>query len=153
MADTPQDQDNVIALDRWRDFNDAEPQNPDAVYVRDFSVTTEEVKTRMLFNIRGVLSYLLPGGVYRAGKFVAGDVRGNRGDSLSVELTGPKAGMWHDFATGEGGDIIALWAAVSGHDTRSDFPAIMEDIRGWLDGYTRDLSRQPTHKTEVTASG
>lgn len=137
MADTPQDQDNVIALDRWRDFNDAEPQNPDAVYVRDFSETTEEIKARMVFNIRGVLSYLLPGGVYRAGKFVAGDVRGNRGDSLSVELTGPKAGMWHDFATGEGGDIIALWAAVSGHDTRSDFPAIMEDIRGWLDGYTR----------------
>ena len=137
MADTPQDQDNVIALDRWRDFNDAEPQNPDAVYVRDFSETTEEIKARMVFNIRGVLSYLLPGGVYRAGKFVAGDVRGNRGDSLSVELTGPKAGMWHDFATGEGGDIIALWAAVSGHDTRTDFPAIMEDIRGWLDGYTR----------------
>ena len=137
MADTPQDQDNIIALDRWRDFNDAEPQNPDAVYVRDFSETTEEIKARMVFNIRGVLSYLLPGGVYRAGKFVAGDVRGNRGDSLSVELTGPKAGMWHDFATGEGGDIIALWAAVSGHDTRSDFPAIMEDIRGWLDGYTR----------------
>lgn len=136
MADTPSD-DNVIALDRWRDFNDAEPQNPDADYVRDFSETTEEIKARMVFNIRGVLSYLLPGGVYRAGKFVAGDVRGNRGDSLSVELTGPKAGMWHDFATGEGGDIIALWAAVSGHDTRSDFPAIMEDIRGWLDGYTR----------------
>ena len=48
MADTPQDQDNVIALDRWRDFNDAEPQNPDAVYVRDFSETTEEIKAREL---------------------------------------------------------------------------------------------------------
>jgi len=147
MADTPSD-DNVIALDRWRDFNDAEPQNPDAVHVRDFSETTEEIKARMIFNIRGVLSYLLPGGVYRAGKFVAGDVRGNRGDSLSVELNGPKAGMWHDFATGEGGDIIALWAAVSGHDTRTEFPAIMEDIRGWLDGYNRTYHDDRAAKTK-----
>lgn len=147
MTDTPSD-DNVIALDRWRDFNDAEPQNPDAAHVRDFSETTEEIKARMIFNIRGVLSYLLPGGVYRAGKFVAGDVRGNRGDSLSVELNGPKAGMWHDFATGEGGDIIALWAAVSGHNTRTEFPAIMEDIRGWLDGYNRTYHDDRAAKTK-----
>ena len=140
--------DNVINFDRWRDFNDAEPQNPDDYRTRDFSETTEDIKTRMLFNIRGVLSYLLPGGVYQGGKFVAGDVRGNRGDSLSVELNGQKAGMWHDFATGEGGDIISLWAAVSGHDTRTDFPIIMEDIRGWLDGYTRTFHDDRIAKTK-----
>ena len=131
--------DNVIELERWRDFNDAEPQRLDDSRPWDGAETTEEIKTRMLVNIRGVLSYLLPGGAFQGGKFLVGDVQGNRGDSLSVELAGPKAGMWHDFATGEGGDIIGLWAAVSGRDTRTDFPAIMDDIREWLDGRSRTL--------------
>lgn len=131
--------DNVIELERWRDFNDAEPQRLDDSRPWDGAETTEEIKTRMLVNIRGVLSYLLPGGAFQGGKFLVGDVQGNRGDSLSVELAGPKAGMWHDFATGDGGDIIGLWAAVSGRDTRTDFPAIMDDIREWLDGRSRTL--------------
>jgi len=131
--------DNVIKLERWRDFNDAEPQRLDDSRPWDGAETTEEIKTRMLVNIRGVLSYLLPGGAFQGGKFLVGDVQGNRGDSLSVELAGPKAGMWHDFATGEGGDIIGLWAAVSGRDTRTDFPAIIDDIREWLDGRSRTL--------------
>jgi len=131
--------DNVIDFERWRDFNDAEPQRLDETRPWDGAETAEEIKTRMLVNIRGVLSYLLPGGVFQRGKFLVGDVQGNRGDSLSVELTGAKAGMWHDFATGEGGDIIGLWAAVSGRDTRTDFPAIMDDIREWLDGRSRTL--------------
>jgi hypothetical protein len=139
MPDTPRDDDNVINFERWRDFNDAEPQRLDDSRPWDVSESTEEIKTRMLVNIRGLLSYLLPGGVFQAGKFLVGDVQGNRGDSLSVELTGPKAGMWHDFATGEGGDIIGLWAAVSGRDTRTDFPAIMDNIRAWLDGRSRTL--------------
>lgn len=130
---------NVIELERWRDFNDAEPQRFDDSRPWDGAETTEEIKTRMLVNIRSVLSYLLPGGAFQGAKFLVGDVQGNRGDSLSVELNGPKAGMWHDFATGEGGDIIGLWAAVSGRDTRTNFPAIMDDIREWLDGRSRTL--------------
>jgi len=124
---------------RWRDFNDAEPQRLDDSRPWDDAESTEDIKSRMLVNIRGVLSYLLPGGVFQGAKFLVGDVHGNRGDSLTVELAGPKAGMWHDFATGEGGDIIGLWAAVSGRDTRTDFPAIMDDIREWLDGRSRTL--------------
>lgn len=139
MADTPPTDDNVIDFERWRDFNDAEPQRLDDSRPWDGAESTEEIKTRMLVNLRGVLSYLLPGGAFQGGKFLVGDVQGNRGDSLSVELTGPKAGMWHDFATGEGGDIIGLWAAVSGRDTRTDFPTIMDDIREWLDGHSRTL--------------
>ena len=131
--------DNVIALGRWRDFNDAEPQRLDDSQTWDGAESTEEIKTRMLGNIRSVLSYLLPGGAFQGSRFLVGDVQGNRGDSLSVELSGPKAGMWHDFATGEGGDIIGLWAAVSGKDTRTDFPAIMDDIREWLDGRSRTV--------------
>lgn len=46
---------NVIELERWRDFNDAEPQRLDDSRPWDGAETTEEIKTRMLVNIRSVL--------------------------------------------------------------------------------------------------
>jgi hypothetical protein len=111
----------------WFDFGDAAPQTPPSG-----PVDIEDVKRRLLAGIRGVLFHLLPNGKARGGKFHIGDVQGNRGESLTVEMKGPKAGMWHDFATGEGGDIIALWAAVKGFDQRGQFPALMADITSWL---------------------
>lgn len=39
-----------------------------------------------------------------------GDAAGSAGQSLGVHLTGDKAGVWCDFASGEGGDLIDLWA-------------------------------------------
>ncbi len=74
---------------------------------------------------------LLPNGFMRSGKYYAGDVSGNKGESLVVEISGEKAGLWHDFATGDGGDILALWAKVKGFDV-DGFPELMRDIQGWL---------------------
>ncbi|MEO5346518.1 MAG: DUF3987 domain-containing protein [Magnetococcus sp. YQC-9] len=51
---------------------------------------------------------------------------------MVLELTGPKAGMWFDHATGQGGDIIDLWAAMRGWDTKRDFSTILQEIAGWL---------------------
>ena len=123
---------DVVNLDLWRDFNSAPPQRQGGDGQSELNV--EEIKARLLSDLRGVLSYLFPAGVSRHGKFLVGDVQGNRGESLSVELTGDKAGMWHDFATGDGGDIIGLWAAATGRETRSGFPALLDDIRQWLGG-------------------
>jgi twinkle protein len=36
-----------------------------------------------------------------------------RDESLKVHLTGDKAGIWQDFATGEGGDLLDLWGTKS----------------------------------------
>lgn len=49
----------------------------------------------------------------RSGKeWVVGNLRGDPGDSLSINL---KTGLWSDFATNEaGGDLIALYAAKEG---------------------------------------
>ena len=93
----------------------------------------EELKSRLLLNIRSCLSCLLPNGVFRGDKFYVGDVQGNKGKSMVVELTGSKAGLWHDFATGEGGDLFDLWSAVTGKDQFTD---TMEDIAKWL-GYSK----------------
>ena len=137
-GDTP-DTGNIVDINRWRDFNDAEPQRLDGALPAHAVQSTDEIKARMLVHIRGVLSYLFPGGVFQRGKFFVGDIHGNRGDSLVVEIEGRKAGLWHDFATGEGGDIIALWAAAIGRDARIDFPTVIADILAWLEGRTRTL--------------
>ena len=137
-TDTP-DTGNIVDINRWRDFNDAEPQKLDEAWPAYAVQSTDEIKARMLVRIRDVLSQLFPGGVFQRGKFFVGDVHGNPGDSLVVEIEGRKAGLWHDFATGEGGDIIGLWAAGTGRDTRTEFPAVIEDVLTWLDGGSRTL--------------
>jgi len=121
---------DVVKLDLWRDFNSAAPQRQDDDRQSELSV--DDLKSRLLGNLRGVLPYLFPAGVFRHGKFLVGDVQGNKGESLTVELTGDKAGMWHDFATKDGGDVISLWAVATDGNTQSDFPSLLDDIRHWL---------------------
>ena len=146
MTDDTKNDDNIVDINRWRDFNDAEPQRLDGAWPSYDVESADEIKSRMLVNIRGVLSYLLPGGVFQRGKFFVGDIHGNRGDSLVVEIEGRKAGLWHDFATGEGGDIIGLWAAATGRDIRVDFQTVILDILAWLEGRTRTLQEDRVGK-------
>ena len=110
-----------------------EADAPKVVPLRvDYQQQTAELKERLLHQLPAVLKYLLPNGAVRRGKFYIGDVQGNRGESMVLELNGTKAGLWHDFATGGGGDILALWAAVKGIDAKTRFPDLMQDVRGWL---------------------
>lgn len=114
--------DNII----WLDFNDA-PEQRDAL-VSD----TEALRAGLLARLEAVLHYLFPRGYIRNGKFYVGDVDGNAGKSLVVELEGPRRGLWKDFSTDEGGDVIDLWARSQGLSARHDFPRIASDIRQWL---------------------
>lgn len=88
-----------------------------------------EVKAELLSKIDLCLSYLLPNGTFHGGKFYVGNIRGDRGKSLVVETRGERAGLWHDFSTGEGGDILNLWWDVTG---QSKFLDTIEDIEKWL---------------------
>jgi len=55
---------------------------------------------------------LLPGGhLERNRDWRCGSVAGEAGTSLVVCLAGHKRGRWHDFATGDGGDMLDLVAA------------------------------------------
>ena len=70
--------------------------------------------SRMLANdAERVARTLLPNGKKASGEWKAGNVMGDTGQSLGVILSGDKAGVWKDFATGEGGDLIDLFMAVS----------------------------------------
>lgn len=57
-----------------------------------------------------VAQYLLPGGKKQGPEWKAGSVSGDAGQSLSVRVTGEKKGVWADFATGDKGDLLDLWA-------------------------------------------
>lgn len=73
-----------------------------------------EVSLRLSAEASSVAAYLLPNGKKASGEWKAGSTAGEAGGSLSVRLTGAKAGVWKDFASGESGDLLDLWAAVKG---------------------------------------
>ncbi|WP_341816174.1 AAA family ATPase [Wolbachia endosymbiont (group B) of Elophila nymphaeata] len=125
-------------MDIYCDFNTAAPHghyNP--------LLEKEQLKDQLLLNIRSCLSYLLPRGTFRGDKFYVGNVQGDKGKSLVVELSGSEAGLWHDFATGEGGDIIDLWAEVHRKSTRTEFTEVMDSIAEWL-GHFKKIKTDKT---------
>ncbi len=70
-----------------------------------------ELSSLMAENALSIAEYLLPQGRKSSGCWKAGNVSGESGNSLSVQVTGPKKGTWKDFASDEGGDLVDLWAA------------------------------------------
>lgn len=73
-----------------------------------------ELSRRLAGDAAAVAAYLLPGGKRMGGEWKAGSVGGEPGQSLAVRISGTKAGVWSDFASGEKGDLLDLWAAVRG---------------------------------------
>ncbi|GAB4531661.1 MAG: hypothetical protein Tsb0024_00170 [Ruegeria sp.] len=107
------------------DFNDA----ADLILPRH---DKDELRARLLDQLESVLLYLFPRGKRRGSQFCIGNLQGEPGDSLVVELEGPKRGVWIDFATGESGDVLALWASTRGYHLPADFSDLLEDAGDWL---------------------
>lgn len=59
-----------------------------------------------------VVAHLLPNGHREGAEWCVGSINGEKGKSLKVCLRGEKSGVWADFASGEGGDLLDLYAAV-----------------------------------------
>lgn len=57
-----------------------------------------------------VAAHLYPNGKKQSGEWKIGGVDGSAGKSMSIRISGSKAGVWSDFATGESGDALDLWA-------------------------------------------
>lgn len=114
----------------WSDFNDAPMQAvPQATaapaWANQESYDREEVKASLLRQLESVLGYLYPNGFAdpKGGTFYIGNASGDAGESLNVVLIGERAGLWHDFATADGGDIFDLWQAARG------LPSFRETLR------------------------
>ncbi|UXN57761.1 toprim domain-containing protein [Phyllobacterium zundukense] len=71
-------------------------------------LTASELSDRLAQNAEAVCRHYLSAG-RRAGKYwIVGDVANNKGRSLYVHLTGPRAGRWADAATAQFGDLLDL---------------------------------------------
>ena len=114
---------------QWLDFNTV---NDNSTALSALSVN--DIKGQLLDRLPQVLSHLFPNGNIRGQQFFIGDVEGNAGKSLVVELAGDKAGMWLDFSTSESGDILDLWARVHRQDIKIHFTEMMLTIEQWLGG-------------------
>lgn len=67
----------------------------------------------LLWNqVEKVARHLLPNGKRDGHEWVAGNVHGDKGNSLKINLSGKK--KWADFAEGEGGDMLDLWVSCRG---------------------------------------
>jgi twinkle protein len=56
-----------------------------------------------------VAKYFFPDGKMEGGNWRIGSLGGEKGQSLSICLTGEKKGIFSDFATGDSGDMLDLW--------------------------------------------
>ena len=78
-------------------------------------MNAKEISEMLAKDAANVAAFLLRGGKKHGSEFKAGSVSGEAGNSLSVRLTGAKAGVWADFSTGEKGDLLDLFVAVNGY--------------------------------------
>ena len=70
-----------------------------------------EVSRMLAAQIQSLCLELLPHGKKASHEWMIGSPAGEPGNSMAVHLTGAKAGVWQDFAAGEGGDALDLVAA------------------------------------------
>jgi hypothetical protein len=88
----------------------------------------------------------LPNGKKVGSEWKVGDVSGAPGCSLGVQLTGPKAGLWLDRATGEGGSFSKLVSL----KLNLPFPQTVEAIEGALGVCLRSGRRSLTGTNNYT---
>lgn len=88
-----------------------------------------ELAALLAARISDLAPELLPGGVREGAEWRCGSLAGERGRSLAVHLTGGRAGVWSDFASGERGDALDLVAAAR---CGGDVKAAMAWARSWL---------------------
>ena len=124
-----------LEKNRYLDFNDAQ-DNPvmtgQSEQTQARPLCAKRIRADLEAQLEDVLSYLLPNGRFYEKHFEVGDVDGSQGSSLRVTLTGNKRGLWHDFATGEGGDIFDLWAAHHHLDIKTQFNHVLASTGHWL---------------------
>jgi len=86
------------------------------------------IKQGLAQRAEDVAEMLLPRGRKQGNEWRCGSLQGEPGQSLGVHLTGHKAGLWSDFATGEAGDLIDLWQ----HTTGLKFVEVLDRAREYL---------------------
>lgn len=126
------------------DFNGAKRQGE----VPRTSIDVEDIRARLHADPRSFIEWMFSGRAFISKKEARiGDVSGAPGESLSIQLAGPDAGLWKDHATDEGGDLISLYRAYRGYHDRSNFILSLKEIAKDYFGDPIEIERstwQPT---------
>lgn len=77
-------------------------------------ILAKELSERLSQRAEEFVRFLFPQGKKSGSEWCVGSVQGEAGTSLKIHLKGVKAGVWCDFATGESGDLLDLWAHKEG---------------------------------------
>jgi twinkle protein len=91
-------------------------------------MTPKQISELLARNAEDVAKMLLPAGTRDGREWRCGSVSGEPGTSLGVHLSGDKAGVWADFATGQSGDLIDLWRETK----RMTVAEAIKDAAAWL---------------------
>jgi AAA domain/Toprim-like len=97
------------------------------------------IKQALNRRAQSIAEMLLPRGKREGKEWRVGSLSGEPGNSLGVHLTGDKAGIWCNFATGEKGDLIDLWR----HTTGLTFVEVLDRAREYLSMETLKEYRDP----------
>ncbi len=89
------------------------------------------LSARLLGQAESLLPNWLPGGRREGREWVCADLSGSKGKTLKVNLD---KGMWHDFASGDGGgDLIDLFANIRNIGLGQAFRELSNDV-GFIQG-------------------
>ena len=100
-----------------------------------------DLKNKLADQAETVCRYLLPNGKRSKNEWQVGNIQGDPGKSLGVELSGPKTGYWVDRAnpTDAGKSLLSLWAhAKCGGDRESAIHQAKEFL-GVRDDYDKNI--------------
>ncbi|CAK7260935.1 MULTISPECIES: DUF7146 domain-containing protein [unclassified Shinella] len=92
-------------------------------------LSASELANRLARDAEAVCRHYLSAGRKAGNYWIVGDTANNKGKSLYVHLTGPRAGRWADGATGEYGDLLDLVRETCG---LVDFRDVADEARRFL---------------------
>ena len=128
------------------DFNHAPLQGQP----RSTKVEATDIKPRLNEDVAGFLQWLYAGrALIKKDKAFIGNVYGEPGLSLSIELHGASAGLWYDFESDEGGDLIDLYCAWRGFTGKGNFDLSLREIAHDYLGDAVELKRPISKPTPI----
>ena len=86
----------------------------------------ETLRATLVARAPALVRHLFPRARFHGQEARIGDVGGAAGESLAIVVAGPRAGLWHDHATGQGGDLIDLWRETQGYGPQEFAKAVAD---------------------------
>jgi len=106
----------------------------------EYDLDAQKVKEALNARALEMAMYLLPNGKQHGNCWQVGSVGGEAGKSLQLSTSGAGAGLWNDFATDQGGDLLTLWMAVYGLTFREALREAADYLGIEPNSYARQLS-------------